>query len=163
MNNDSIYSILWDVRATLHAILNVLRPPRRVTPNVTISGPGIYAVTIEGDCIMATVVKTGGPLEMDVSDFVSDKGNPVTSSDPAVYTSSDDSVATVVNDPNDAQDGIIALTGKVTDPEVVCVITATFSPKFGPPFSVVGQLIVIEEVAANAQAKITGPGVVDGA
>ena len=112
---------------------------------------------------MATVVNTGGPLNMDVSDFVSDKGNPVVSTDPAVYTSSDESVATVVNDPADAQDGIITLTGATTAPEAVCVITATFSPKFGQPFSVVGNLIVIEEIAASAQAKITGPGVVEGA
>ena len=69
----------------------------------------------------------------------------------------------MVNDPAEAQDGNITQTGATTAPEAVCVITATFSPKFGQPFSVVGNLIVIEEIAASAQAKITGPGVVEGA
>lgn len=112
---------------------------------------------------MATVIKTGGPLKMDVHSFVDDQNNPVTFSDAAVYTTSDETVATVANDPDDAQDGIITLTGKVTDPETVCVITATFAPKGGAAFAVTGMLIVIEPAAASAQASITGPGVVEGA
>lgn len=113
---------------------------------------------------MATVIKTGGPLLMDVSGFVDSANNPVTDTDPATYTSSDESVATVVNDPNDAQDGVITLTRKVTDPGVAVVITATFPAQTGgKSFSVVGNLIVIEPAAAGAQAVITGPGVVDGA
>lgn len=113
---------------------------------------------------MAVVVKTGGPLKMDVSDFVSDSGNPVTDTDPATYTSSDDTVATVVNDPADAQDGIITLTGKVNDTGTETLITASFpAQRGGKPFSVVGHLTVIEPAAAGATATITGPGVVDGA
>lgn len=113
---------------------------------------------------MATVVKTGGPLKFDVSGFVDDKGNPVTDTDPATYTSSDESVATVANDPDDAQDGIITLTGATTAPEATVVITATFpAQRGGKEFSVVGNLIVIEPAAAGAQAVITGPGVVEGA
>lgn len=113
---------------------------------------------------MATVVKTGGPLNMDVSGFVDDKGNPVTDNDPATYTSSDESIATVANDPNDPQDGVITLTGKVTDPEQTVVITATFpAQRGGQAFTVVGNLVVIEPAAAGAQAVITGPGVVPGA
>lgn len=110
---------------------------------------------------MATVKKTGGPLKMDVSDFVDDAGNPVTDTDPATYTSSDESVATVVNDPNDPQDGEITLTGKTTDPGVAVVITASFpAQQGGAPFEVVANLIVIEPAAAGAQAKISGPGVI---
>lgn len=113
---------------------------------------------------MATVVKTGGPLLFDVSGFVDDQGNPVTDTDPATYTSSDESVATVVNDANDPQDGTITLTGKVTAEGETCVITASFpAQKGGKPFSVVGNLIVIEPAAAGAQAIISGPGVVEGA
>lgn len=113
---------------------------------------------------MATVTKTGGPLKFDVSGFVDDKGNPVTDTDPATYTSSDDTIATVINDAADPQDGIIVLSGKVTDPETTVVITASFpAQRGGQPFSVVGNLIVIEPAAAGAQAVITGPGVVDGA
>jgi hypothetical protein len=118
----------------------------------------------EGDIFMATVIKTGGPLLMDVGNFVDDKGNPVTDKDPATYTSSDESVATVANSTDDPQDGTITLTGKVTDPETTVVITATFpAQRGGQPFSVVGNLVVIEPAAASAQAVITGPGVVDGA
>lgn len=113
---------------------------------------------------MATVVKTGGPLFFDVSGFIDDKGNPVTDTDPATYTSSDESVATVVNNAADPQDGDITLTGKVTDPGTSVVITASFPAQLGgQPFSVVGNLIVIEPAAAGAQAVITGPGVVAGA
>lgn len=113
---------------------------------------------------MATVVKTGGPLKFDVSNFVDDKGNPVTDTDPATYTTSDAAIATVVNDPSDAQDGVITLTGQVTAPETTVVITATFpAQRGGTSFSVVGNLVVIEPAAAGAQAVITGPGVVDGA
>lgn len=118
----------------------------------------------EGDTFMAVVIKTGGPLKMDVGNFVDDKGNPVTDTDPATYTSSDESVATVVNDASDPQDGTITLTGKVTDPETTVVITASFPPqRGGKPFQVVGNLIVIEPAAASAQAVITGEGVVEGA
>lgn len=113
---------------------------------------------------MATVTNDGGPLNMDVAKFVSSKGNPVTDTDPAVYSSSDESVATVANDPADAQDGIITLTGKNTDPETTVVITAAFpAQRGGQPFSVVGNLIVIDPAAAGAQAVISGPGVVEGA
>lgn len=113
---------------------------------------------------MATVIKTGGPLKMDVGGFVDDKGNPVTDNDPATYTSSDESVATVTNDADDPQDGTITLTGKVTDPETTVVITASFpAQRGGQPFSVVANLIVIEPAAASAQAAVTGPGVVEGA
>lgn len=113
---------------------------------------------------MSTVVKTGGPLNFDVSNFVDDKGNPVTDTDPATYSSSDESVATVANDPSDAQDGVITLTGKVTDPGATVVIKATFPAQpGGQPFEVVGNLIVIEPAAAGAQAVISGPGVIEGA
>lgn len=113
---------------------------------------------------MATVIKTGGPLNFDVSNFVDDKGNPVVDTDPAVYTTSDASIATVVNDPADPQDGIITLTGMVTPPETTVVITATFpAQRGGREFAVTGNLIVIEPAAAGAQAVITGPGVIDGA
>lgn len=162
-SGDSLYRISHDMRAILHEILCVLTPPGRIIPRVTIRGPGIVSFTVQGDFIMAVVVKTGGPLKMDVSDFVSDKGNPVTSKDSAVYTSSDETVATVANDPDDAQDGVITLLGKPTEEGVVCVIKATFSPKYGTPFDVTANLVVIEETAASAQAKITGPGVVEGA
>ncbi len=118
----------------------------------------------EGEKFMAVVIKTGGPLKMDVSDFVDDKGNPVVDTDPAVYTSSDETIATVVNDPDDAQDGIITLTGTVSPPDTAVTITATFpAQRGGSEFKVVGSLIVIEPAAAGAQAKISGPGVVEGA
>jgi hypothetical protein len=131
---------------------------------LTISGRGLASFTVEGERIMATVVKTGGPLKFDVSNFVDDKGNPVVDTDPATYTTSDASVATVVNDPADAQDGIITLTGKTTEVGATVVITASFpAQRGGHDFSVVGNLIVIEAAAAGAQAIITGPGVVDGA
>ena len=152
------------MRNLLHEILCVLKPPGKVTPRVTISGRGIVSFTVQGDFIMATVVKTGGPLKMDVSGFVDDKGNPVVYTDAATYTSSDESVATVVNDAADPQDGEITLTGKVTDPETTVVITAAFkAQRGGQDFSVVANLIVIEPAAASAQAVINGPGVVEGA
>ncbi len=136
---------------------------RHPRATVTISGVGIVSVTF-GECQMATVRNDGGPLKFDVSGFVSDKGNPVTDTDPAVYTSSDDTVATVVNDPADAQDGVITLTGKNTDPETTVVITASFpAQRGGSPFAVVGNLVVIDPAAAGAQAVITGPGIIDGA
>jgi hypothetical protein len=161
--HETFFGLLWDVRSILREIRDVLKPPRQVIPIVTFSGRG-FSVTFEGDNFMATVVKTGGPLKMDVSGFVDDKGNPVTYTDPAVYTSSDDTIATVVNDPADAQDGIITLTGAVTAPETTVVITAAFkAQKGGLDFSVTGNLVVIEPAAASAQAVITGPGVVDGA
>lgn len=113
---------------------------------------------------MAVVKSNGGPLKIDVHNFVDDSGNPVTNTDPAVYTSSDESVATVVNDPDDAQDGVITLTGKATDPEQSVLITATFpAQRGGAEFSVQGNLTVIPPAAASAQAIITGPGVIDGA
>lgn len=113
---------------------------------------------------MAVVIKTGGPLLMDVSGFVDSASNPVTDTDPATYSSSDDTVATVVNDPNDAQDGVITLTGKVSDPGTEVIITAQFPAQTGgQPFQVVGHLTVIEPPAAGATAVISGPGVVEGA
>lgn len=113
---------------------------------------------------MAVVIKTGGPLLMDVSDFVDSNSNPVTDTDPATYTSSDDTIATVANDANDPQDGVITLTGKVSDPGTEVIITASFpAQKGGQPFAVLGHLTVIEPPAAGATAKITGPGVVEGA
>jgi hypothetical protein len=160
---ESFHRMLNDVRHTLHEILNVLRPPRHVTPIVTFSGRG-FSITFEGVSFMATVKKTGGPLKFDVSGFVDDAGNPVTDTDPATYTSSNEAVATVVNDPADAQDGIITLTGQTTPEGETVVITANFpAQRGGQAFSVVGNLIVIEPAAAGAQAVITGPGVVDGA
>lgn len=128
------------------------------------NGNSITFQYTEGDKFMSTVVKTGGPLNFDVSNFVDDKGNPVTDTDPATYSSSDESVATVANDPSDAQDGVITLTGKVTDPGAAVVIKATFPAQAGgQPFEVVGNLIVIEPAAAGAQAVISGPGVIEGA
>lgn len=101
---------------------------------------------------------------MDVSGFVDDKGNPVTYTDPATYTSSDESIATVVNNASDPQDGDITLTGKVTAPGEHVVITANFKAQLGgKDFAVVGNLTVIEAAAAGAQAVITGPGVIEGA
>lgn len=113
---------------------------------------------------MATVIKTGGPLNMDVSNFVDDAGNPVTDTDPATYTTSDPNIATVVNDPNDPQDGIITLTGQVTAPGQAVEIVASFPPQVGGnPFQVKGTLVVIEPAAAGATAVISGPGVIPGA
>lgn len=124
---------------------------------------GFLPIEFTGD-FMATVVKTGGPLKMDVSGFVDDKGNPVTYTDPATYSSSNEAIATVANDPADPQDGIITLTGAVTPPGESVVITAAFKAQLGgKDFAVVGNLIVIEPAAASAQAVITGPGVVEGA
>lgn len=162
---DSYHRILSDMRELLHEILVVLKPPRQITPVVTFSGRGIVSFTVgEKETFMAVVKKDGGPLKMDVSGFVNDSGNPVTDTDPATYTSSDESVATVVNDPADAQDGVITLTGKVSDEGTEVVITAAFpAQKYGQAFSVVGHLTVIEPPAAGATASITGPGVVDGA
>lgn len=139
---------------------------RRAT--VTLSGPGsISSITFqytEKEPFMATVVKTGGPLKIDVGNFVDDKGNPVTDKDPAVYSSSDETIATVVNDPDDAQDGLITLTGATTAEGATCVIKASFpAQRGGQAFEVVGNLVVIEPAAASAQATITGPGVVEGA
>jgi hypothetical protein len=106
------------IRETFCAVFCPCKHHRKRRATVTLSGPSSIASVsfnyTEGDTFMAVVVKTGGPLKMDVSNFVSDAGNPVTSKDPAVYTTSDDTVATVVNDPDDAQDGIITLTGKTT-------------------------------------------------
>lgn len=113
---------------------------------------------------MAVVIKTGGPLLMDVSGFIDDRGNPVTDTDPATYSSSDETIATVTNDANDPQDGTITLTGKVSDPGTEVLVTATFpAQRGGQQFSVVGHLTVIEPPAAGATAVISGPGVVEGA
>lgn len=113
---------------------------------------------------MAVIIKTGGPLKFDVGDFVADSGNPVTDKDPAMYSSSDENIATVVNDPDDPQDGVITLTGNETAEGSTCVIKASFpAQRGGKPFEVVGDLIVIAEPAAGARAVISGPGVVDGA
>lgn len=161
--DDSFYRIASDVRAILHDILVVLRPPRRVTPLVTFSGRG-FSITFEGYSFMATVKKTGGPLKFDVSGFVDDAGNPVTDTDPATYSSSNPAVATVENDPDDPQDGIITLTGQTTTEGETVVIKASFpAQRGGQPFEVVGNLTVIEPAAAGAQAVISGPGVIDGA
>ena len=141
-------------------------PDTTIIPIVTLAGPGIVSITVgkKGQIFMATVIKTGGPLQMDVSGFVDDKGNPVTDTDPAVYTTSDATIATVVNDPTNAQNGVITLTGMVTAPGATVMITASFPAQLGgQPFSVVGNLVVIEPAAASAQAVITGPGVVPGA
>lgn len=159
---DSFYRIVSDIRTILHEILVVLRPPRFITPVVTFSGRGIVSFTIgERVSFMATVIKTGGPFKFDVSDFVDSNGNPVVDTDPAELSSSDESVATVVPDPDDPQDGIVTLTGKVTEEGAACVIKAHFpAQRGGQAFDVVGNLIVIEPAAAGAQAKFTGPGIV---
>jgi len=115
---------------------------------------------------MAVVVKSGGPLKFDISDFVDDKGNPVTDKDIPILTSSDETIATVAVDPDDpdGQDGLITLTGATTAEGDTVVVKASFpAQKYGKAFEVVGNLIVIEPAAASAQAKISGPGVVDGA
>jgi hypothetical protein len=146
--------------------VNSPEPNATITPIVTLVGPGIVSITVgrKGELYMATVVKTGGPLQMDVSGFVDDKGNPVTDTDPAVYTTSDATIATVVNDPTNAQNGVITLTGMTTPVGTTVMITASFPAQVGGmPFSVVGNLVVIEPAAASAQAVITGPGVVPGA
>lgn len=137
------------------------RQKKRATVTLTVGSTSVRFQYTEKDIFMATVIKTGGPLNMDVSDFVDDKGNTVVDTDPAVYSSSDETVATVANDPADAQDGVITLTGKVTEPGTAVVITAHFpAQRGGSAFDVVGNLIVIEPAAAGAQAKISGPGVV---
>jgi hypothetical protein len=141
-------------------------PDTTVIPIVTLVGPGIVSITVgsKGELFMATVIKTGGPLHFDVSGFVDDHGNPVTDTDPATYTTSDATIATVVNDPTNAQNGVITLTGTVTAPGTTAVITASFPAQpGGMPFAVTGNLVVIEPAAASAQAVITGPGVVPGA
>lgn len=136
-------------------------PNRRVS--VTLVGAGLVSVTLKGD-FMATVIKTGGPFKFDVGDFVADSGNPVTDKDPAVYSSSDENIATVVNDPADPQDGVVTLTGNETAEGATCVIKATFpAQRGGKSFDVVGDFIVIPEPAASARAVITGPGLVEGA
>lgn len=113
---------------------------------------------------MATVVKTGGPLLFDVSEFIDSDGNPVTDTDPATYTSSDETVATVANNASDPQDGDITLTGKATGPGEAVEIVASFpAQQGGQPFQVKGTLVVIEPAAAGATAVISGPGVIAGA
>jgi hypothetical protein len=146
--------------------VNTPVPDTTITPIVTLSGRGIISITLgrKAETFMATVIKTGGPLRFDVSGFVDDHGNPVTDADPATYTTSDATIATVANDPADMQDGIITLTGTVTAPGATVVITASFPAQpGGQPFMVTGNLVVIEPAAASAQAVITGPGVVPGA
>ena len=158
-------TLMLSRRALRKLVCCCCKHPKRFATRVRVQliGWGIPSISFIGD-FMATVVKTGGPLLFDVSGFVDDNGNPVTDTDPATYTSSDPSVATVTNNALDPQDGDITLTGKVTAPGENVEIVASFPAQTGgQPFQVKGTLVVIEPAAAGATAVITGPGVIAGA
>lgn len=115
---------------------------------------------------MAIVLQNGGPLKFDISDFVNDKGNPVTDKDIPVLSSSDESIATIAPDPDDpdGQDGVITLVGPTSDEGTEVVVKADFpAQKYGQAFTVTGHLTVVPRAAAGATATITGIDVVDGA
>jgi hypothetical protein len=165
-HHDSIAEALRDVFC---AVFCPCRHHRKRRATVTLdfgNGRVLSFNYTEGDTFMAVVIKTGGPLKFDISNFVDDKGNPVTDKDIPTLSSSDEAIATVAADPDDpdGQDALITLTGALTAEGETCVVKASFpAQKYGQPFEVVGNLIVVEPAAASAQAIITGPGVVEGA
>ena len=146
-------------------VLDVLCQRRKRREAVVKLSFGKASITfITRSTIMATVTDSGGPLTMDITGFVDDAGNPVTDTDVPVFAGSDDSVATIAANPNNAQEGIITLTKKLTDPATAWVGTATFPAQAGgKSFVVTANLIVVAGAAASAQAVITGPGVIPGA
>ncbi len=103
---------------------------------------------------MATVKDDGGPFNADVSAFIDSKQNPTSDKDVPVYTSSDATIATVApsTDPADPQGGVVTLTGKLGNVDIVAT--------FPGGFACTGNLNVIPGAAASAQMVFSGPGIV---
>lgn len=107
---------------------------------------------------MASVPATGGPFTAEIQDFVDAKSNPTTESDVPAWSSTDDTVATVVADAANPQKAEVTLTGKIGQVQIVAAFPDASGGGSGPAYSVTGMLDVLPGDAVSASMKFGGPG-----
>lgn len=116
------------------------------------------SIMFKGKEFSMQVGDNGGPFVATVVGFLDAKGNPAVDPGDAVWASSDESIATVAQNP-DPGDGTDSATVTLSGTLGQAQITATYGDPAAGGFVVTGSLEVIAGPAVSASMQFTGPGV----